>query len=169
MKQYGILINSQTGNPVYNTGFQEAEIPPENILPPGTEIVLLSENTPDFELLYALFFTDPGRIATEYKQPADGGVVYNTSTKTFTFYKQDFSIKLEDVKTVRNQLLLSSDKYMLLPDLPQDIVAELLTYRTALRNITSKVGTEWKTVFDVQWPELPEKLIIKPVAPPELG
>jgi len=57
---------------------------------------------------------------------------------------------------------------MLIPDLPQSIKNDVVAYRTALRNITDKVGTEWKTVFDVQWPEFPSKLIRKPVVPPQV-
>jgi hypothetical protein len=169
MKEYGILINSQTGKPVYNTGFQESEIPPEDILPTGTEVVRFSETTDNFELLYALFFTDPNRLSVEYKQPTNGGVIYDIITKTFSFYKQDFTLKLEELQKVRNQLLINTDKYMLVPDLPQDIRADLLAYRAQLRNITSKLGTEWNTIFDVQWPEFPQKLIVKPVVPPEVA
>ena len=168
MKKYGILINSQTGVPVRNTGFQELEIPSGNILPLNTEVVIFTNSTPDFNLLQAFFFTDPDRLTTEYKQPIQGGVVYDFNTKSFNFHKEDYSIKLDDVKFVRNQLLSNTDKYMLIPDLPQSIKNDVVAYRTALRNITDKVGTEWKTVFDVQWPEFPSKLIRKPVVPPQV-
>ena len=56
---------------------------------------------------------------------------------------------------------------MLIPDLPQNIKTELLAYRQALRDSPAKVNREWKTVYDVQWPEFPKKLIKDVVVPPE--
>jgi hypothetical protein len=168
MTKYGFLIYSDTGIPVYNSGFAEEAIPPSNLLPNNSEIVTFDETTPHFELLHAFFFGDPNRLTIEYKAAVDGGVIYDTATKTFSFHKQDFSIKLDEVKIVRNQLLAATDKYMLIPDLPQTIKDDVLAYRATLRDITTKVGTEWHTVFDVQWPEFPSKLIMKPVIPPQV-
>ena len=58
---------------------------------------------------------------------------------------------------------------MLIPDLPADIKADITAYRQQLRDITAKVGTEWNTVYDIQWPEFPEKLVIKPIQPPPVA
>ena len=168
MKKYGILINSQNGIPVVDTGFQELEIPPDSVIPSNTEVVIFTDSTPNFDLLYAFFFGDSDKLTVEYKLATQGGVIYDTVNKTFSFHKQDYTIDLDQLKLARNDLLAATDKYMRVPDLPQDILDQVLAYRTALRDITSKVGTEWLTIFDVQWPEFPDKLIRKPVVPPQV-
>lgn len=58
----------------------------------------------------------------------------------------------------RNQFLSNTDKLMLVPDLPEDIRNDLKAYRTAMRNITTKFGTEWTEPEHVNWPEYPKKL-----------
>lgn len=63
----------------------------------------------------------------------------------------------------RNQFLSTTDKMMLVPDLPEDIRNDLKAYRTAMRNITSKFGTEWTEPEHVNWPEYPKKLLDNPL------
>lgn len=167
MAQYGILVDTVTGIPVHDAGLEEINFPPESALAPGVDLVTFTESTPNFNLLRAFFFGDPDRLTADYKLSTNGGVVYNKVDNTFTFHKQDISIDLDKLKNFRNQLLKATDKYMLIPDLPQNIKTELLAYRQALRDSPAKVNREWKTVYDVQWPEFPKKLIKDVVAPPE--
>ena len=166
MTKYGILINTQTGIPAHDAGFLEHEFPPVNVLPDNIQVVVFTEQVKDFELLKSFFFGDPERLTADYKQSTLGGVVYDFDTQEFSFHKRDLSINLNSLKEVRDNLLRDTDKYMLIPDLPADIKADITAYRQQLRDITTKVGTEWNTVYDIQWPEFPEKLIIKPIQPP---
>jgi hypothetical protein len=71
----------------------------------------------------------------------------------------------EELKHVRNNMLSQTDKYLLIPDLPQDILDEIKAHREELRNITSKFGTEWQTEDDIKWPEFPKKLSISVADP----
>lgn len=68
-------------------------------------------------------------------------------------------VDFQQLTIMRNQFLSSTDKIMLVPDLPEDIKNELKAYRTAMRNITSKFGTEWTEPEHVNWPEYPKKLM----------
>jgi hypothetical protein len=67
-------------------------------------------------------------------------------------------INIDEIRNIRNFMISRSDNLMLIPDLPSDIKAELIEYRNELRNITDKIGKEWKTNEDVVFPEIPEKL-----------
>jgi hypothetical protein len=66
----------------------------------------------------------------------------------------------EFLKKVRNNMLSETDKYLLIPDLPEDILNDIKSYREQLRNITTKFGTEWQTEDDINWPEFPKKLML---------
>lgn len=70
---------------------------------------------------------------------------------------EDFAL----LKVVRNNFLTTSDKYMLINDLPQSIIDKLTVYRDTIRNIDSKFGIEWTKASHVQWPEVPTELIPK--------
>jgi len=67
-------------------------------------------------------------------------------------------INIDEIRNIRNFMISRSDNLMLIPDLPSDIKAELIEYRNELRNITDKIGKEWKINEDVVFPEIPEKL-----------
>ena len=69
----------------------------------------------------------------------------------------------ELLKQVRNNFLSQTDKYLLIPDLPVNILNDIKAYREEMRNITSKFGTEWLTEDDVNWPEFPAKLMDSPI------
>jgi hypothetical protein len=153
MEQYGFLVDSDTGVPIDNIGFKESEFP--STIPSHTMLVKFNQSTPDFEKIYAMFFGDPNRLTVDLLLPHEGGVVYNKSNNTFTFTEIDWSINIEEFKKVRNNMITSTDKYMLLPDLPQNLKDEIVSYRQQLRDITKKVGTEWKTVHDINWPTPP--------------
>lgn len=167
MAQYGILVDSVTGIPVYDAGLTESQFPPESAMPAGVDLVIFTESTPQFELLHAFFFGDPNRLTSDYKLNIHGGVVYDKAANTFSFHKKDLTININQLKSVRNELLKATDKYMFIPDLPQDIKTDILAYRQALRDAPNKVNNEWRTVYDVQWPEFPQKLIKATIAPPE--
>lgn len=168
MTNFAILINKNTGIPVQEYAYTGNDILAEDLLPPNTEQVIVTDTSPNFELIKAFFFGDPNRLTVEYKLVRNGGIKYDFTSKTFTFHKDDISIDIQQIRNVRNDLLKQTDKYMLIPDLPQDIKTELLTLRNTLRTITSKVGTEWQTVYDIQWPAFPEKLIINQLNPPQV-
>lgn len=86
---------------------------------------------------------------------------------------QDRVLTEEDfllLKNIRNNFLSSTDKYMLLTDIPNTLKNKIITYRDTIRNIDTKFGTEWKKMSDVNWPQVPEELITKidvPFVPPE--
>jgi hypothetical protein len=66
------------------------------------------------------------------------------------------------LRNARNSLLSETDMYLLIPDLPEDILNDVKAYREELRNISSKFGTEWTTEDDIKWPEVPQKLVSRP-------
>lgn len=167
MNKYGILIDKNTGIPVRDQGFKEDEFPPLSVLSDNEQIVMFTDETENYELLKAFFFVDQNKLTVEYKLPTLGGVIYNFDTKQFSFHKQNISIDIDQLKQVRNEMLRQTDKYMFIPDLPADIKTDITVYRQKLRDITTKVGTEWNTVYDVQWPDFPQKLIMSPIQPPE--
>lgn len=68
------------------------------------------------------------------------------------------------LRKVRNNFLTMTDKYLLIPDLPDVVRNKVIAYRTELRDISSKFGTEWVEEQDVNWPEIPKELI--PSFPP---
>jgi hypothetical protein len=166
MTNFAILINKNTGIPIKEIGYTGDDILTEDLIPPNVEQIIVNDTNPNFELIKAFFFGDPNRLTTEYKLVRDGGIKYDFTSKSFTFHKDDISIDIEQVRNVRNDMLKQTDQYMLVPDLPQDIKTQLITLRSTLRNITSKVGTEWQTVYDIQWPTFPEKLIVTQLTPP---
>lgn len=168
MSTYGLIVDRSTGIPVYNYGFKEVDFP--TVIPDGCELVTFGEKTSNFALLYALAFEDPDQIASDYLLPAVGGIVYNFKTKAFSLHKQDFSINLDQLRAVRNSMLAQTDKYMMIPDLPDNIKQKVLAYRQALRAAPAKVGKEWKTIHDVAWPEFPQELIdVAPIIPDLAG
>ena len=80
--------------------------------------------------------------------------------------QEDFDL----LKNVRNNFLTSTDKYMLMSDLPESLKNKIISYRNTIRNIDSKFGTEWVKESHVQWPTPPTELITKitvPFVPPE--
>lgn len=168
MELYGILVLNDTGVPVFNYGYTEEEFPPTSVINPTTTLVTFSKDTENFDIIYALVFADPDRIAVDYKLPNNGGIIYNFNTGSFELHKEDWSIKLDELTHVRNQLLSNTDKYMLIPDLPDDIRNELIVYRQTLRDATSKVGNEWNTIHDIEWPEFPQKLLPQFIKFPEV-
>lgn len=159
MALYGILVFNNTGIPVFNYGYTEEDFPSSSVIDPNTTLVTFSEDTENFDIIYARLFVDPDRLAVNYKLPCDGGIIYNFSTDSFELHKEDWSIQLDEFTNTRNQMLASTDKYMLIPDLPNDIQDELVVYRQKLRDITSKLGNEWNTIHDIDWPEFPKKLL----------
>lgn len=75
----------------------------------------------------------------------------------------------EQLKVVRNNFLSSTDKYMLIEDLPQSIIVKITQFRDTVRNINTKFGTEWTRESHVQWPEAPTELmprVLEPFDPP---
>lgn len=168
MTNFAILINKNTGIPAQEYAYTGSDILTEDLLPPGTEQIIVTDVTPDFELIKAFFFGDPNRLTTEYKLVRNGGIKYDFTSKTFTFHKDDISVDIQQVRNVRNDMLKQTDLYMLVPDLPEDIKTQLITLRSTLRNITSKVGTEWQTVHDIEWPAFPEKLVVTQLTPPQV-
>lgn len=168
MTNFAILINKNTGIPVQEYAYTGDDILAEDLLPIDTEQVIVTDASPNFELIKAFFFGDPNRLTTEYKLVRNGGIKYDFTTKTFTFHKDDISVDIQQIRNVRNDMLKQTDKYMLVADLPQDIKTQLITLRNTLRNITSKVGTDWKTVHDIEWPAFPEKLVVTQLTPPQV-
>lgn len=166
MVNFAILINKTTGVPIQEYAYTGDDILTEDLIPSGAEQVIVTDSNPNFELIKAFFFGDPNKLTVEYKLVRHGGIKYDFNTKSFTFHKEDTSINLDVIRNIRNDMLKQTDKYMLVPDLPEDIKAELITLRNTLRNITSKVGTEWKTIYDIQWPTFPQKLIVDGLTPP---
>lgn len=67
------------------------------------------------------------------------------------------------LRAARNNFLTMTDRYLLIPDLPAAVKNKVLAYRTELRNITSKFGTEWTEDHHVNWPEFPKEL--NPIVP----
>lgn len=164
MNLYGILVFNDTGIPVFNYGYTEDEFPSESSYDSTVmSLITFSENIENFNIIYARIFHDIDNIAIKYKLPRDGGIVYNFNTKTFELYEEDWSINLDVFIDGRNQLLAKTDKFMLIPDLPDDIRNDLINYRQLLRDITSKVNNEWLTIHDIEWPEFPQKLLIQPI------
>lgn len=76
--------------------------------------------------------------------------------------EQDFEV----LRNARNNFLSSTDKYMWIPDLPEDIKTEILEYRQVMRDITDKFGTEWTEPEHVNWPEYPSKIRESVATPP---
>lgn len=70
---------------------------------------------------------------------------------------EDFEL----LKSVRNNFLSMTDMYMLIDDLPQSIIDKVTAFRSTVRNIDTKFGTEWTKESHVQWPEIPTELIPK--------
>ena len=91
---------------------------------------------------------------------------------TDTVVNNDRILTEEDfnqLKLVRNNMLSATDKYMLLGDLPESLLAKITEFRDTIRNINIKFGTEWVKESDVSWPELPKELMPKtsvPFVPP---
>jgi len=168
MTTFTILIDKLTGIPTQEYGYTGSNILSEQFVPANAEQIAVSETTPNYELIKAFFFGDPNRLTTEYKLTKQGGIKYDFANKTFTFHKQDISIDINQLRIARNSMLQQTDKYMLVPDLPQDIKTELIAFREALRNATTKVGTEWETVYDINWPLFPEKLTPTAPTPPQV-
>lgn len=77
--------------------------------------------------------------------------------------EEDFAV----LRQTRNNFLSSTDKILLIPDLPEDIKAEVIEYRRVMRDITTKFGTEWTEPEHVNWPEYPKKLMVQAILPPE--
>lgn len=163
MAVYGLIVNRDTGLPHLNYGLTEEQMPDDLFIPHGCALVKFDDDHKDAALLKALLFVDHENMSVDYKQPVEGGIKYNFDTNTFTFEKINFELNIDALRAVRNNFLSQTDKYMMIPDLPDDIKQELLVYRAALRDATSKVGTEWKTIHDVEWPEFPNKLLPRPL------
>jgi hypothetical protein len=153
MAQYGFLVNSDTGISVAGPGFKESEFP--SSIPSNTMLVKFDESTANFDTLHGMFFGDPNRLTVNIKPSYEGGIVYNKSNSHFTFNEYNWSIDEDQLRNVRNNFLSATDKYLIIPDLPQSLKDELIAYRNELRNITDKFGNEWKTVHDVEWPPIP--------------
>ena len=159
MAQYGFLVNSDTGISVAGPGFRESEFP--SSIPSNTMLVKFDEGTVNFDTLYGMFFGDPNRLTVDILPSHEGGIVYNKSNSSFTFNLIDWSIDEEQLRGVRNSFLSATDKYLIIPDLPQSLKDEVIAYRNELRNITDKFGNEWKTVHDVAWPQIPSFILME--------
>ena len=159
MAQYGFLVNSDTGVSVAGPGFTESEFP--SSIPSDTMLVKFDESTVNFDTLHAMFFGDPNRLTVDIISSYQGGIVYNKSNNAFTFNRIDWSINEDELRTARNSFLVSTDKYLLLTDLPQSLKDEVIAYRNELRNISDKFGNEWKTVHDVEWPQVPSFILME--------
>jgi hypothetical protein len=157
MAKYGFLVNSETGVSVPGPGFRESEFPTS--IPSDTILVKFDESEENFDILYAVFFGDPNKLTVNILPSHQGGVVYNKSNGHFTFNEYDWSINEDELRQVRNNFLTATDKYLILPDLPQSLQDELIAYRNELRNITSKFGKEWQTIHDVEWPQVPSFIL----------
>lgn len=70
----------------------------------------------------------------------------------------------KQLRKARNNFLTMTDKYLLIPDLPDIVRNKVIAYRAELRDISSKFGTEWTDEEHVNWPEVPRELI--PSFPP---
>ena len=71
---------------------------------------------------------------------------------------QDRVLTEEDfllLKNIRNNFLSSTDKYMLLTDIPNTLKNKIITYRDTIRNIDTKFGSFGKTLgvtlMDLDW------------------
>lgn len=70
-----------------------------------------------------------------------------------------------ELRQRRNYFLSLTDPLMMLPDLPTDIKNDIKEYRTKLRDMSSKFGTEWTEPEHIDFPEYPNKLLSGP--PPQ--
>lgn len=157
MTKYALLCNDD-GTLINHWAYTEETWPPADIVQPGQLLVEFTESTENFEILHAMFLTDATEISSQYLTPGDGGVTYNTNTQKFEFHKPpivSFSL-LESIREHRNILLAQTDDNALVPDYPDALKAELLAYRTALRDITTNLDPSWTTLDAVVWPVRPD-------------
>lgn len=75
--------------------------------------------------------------------------------------EDDFS----QLKRARNNMLSSTDKYMLISDLPEPLLVKITEFRDAIRNIDTKFGTEWVMESDISWPAFPQEFMSKTTVP----
>lgn len=160
MEPFSVIVENKTGKLFHGHGYRLNETPPEEAIPTNCQLITIDNSFENSELLYALFIDDPDRIAIDYVHPSLGGITYDWEHGKFNLTKIDLSIDLDQVRNERNRLLSITDNFMNLPDLPESIKDELIQYRQQLRDITDKVGTEWKTVYDVEFPPPPASLSI---------
>lgn len=154
MKKYAILVFKDTGVAGVAQAFVDEQIPSLNLLPPDKDLVEFDETHPDFDLLYALTIDDTAGVGAEYLAPIQGGVKYNFDTQRFEFTKDTPPDVFEIARNTRNQMIRETDDLMLVPDMPQSLKDQLVTYRQALRDVTNNLTADTNPA-NIVWPERP--------------
>lgn len=155
MTTYALIFNND--GTLHNSHvYQDAEIPPIELLPPDCRLVTFDETTDNFAFLYAYFVADPEFITNSYLPQSMGGATYNFESGTFDFALRPPGPSLiDEIRTERNFRLGKTDELVFVPDYPPGYMDQILAYRAALRDITDSIDPSWTDKTQVVWPTIP--------------
>lgn len=156
MAKYGILLK-EDGTLFSGFWYKEQDLPDDAHIPPGAKLVTFDETRSDYEFLYAYFIEDTNKITSTYLPlQAPGAFTYNFDTAEFTFNPMPEGPSLLDqVREERNRRIAATDVLVAVPDYPADLMAQVLVYRQALRDITVNPDPSWTDPSQFPWPEKP--------------
>lgn len=158
---YGYITADASTGRIFSIRYPTGTMPTAGVSEDGLcrTIILNDSNLPNQDCLDFNYF-----IMNYYYNVSNGTFTYtglpvnehaswDFSTSSWTW---DESKVLEEIRAKRNALLVNTD-WLLLPDAPftESEVAEIKTYRQALRDFPSTVTGNPATTNDVTWPTPP--------------
>ena len=161
MAKFGLMLQEANGYCFNSWAYKENEEPPASAVPDGVRFVWITDEHPQWEQAYRIFVDDDTEGESpwaEYQGPKTvGGPQYDFTLGTFTFPKIDVEEDLlTECRRIRDEQLDASDYFMLLDDVPEDMMNQVIAWRAELRELPNKVlSGEWTHKREIVYSPVP--------------
>jgi hypothetical protein len=161
MAKFGLMLKEADGYCFNTFPYYEGEEPPAEAIPEGVRFVWITDEHPQWEQAYRICVDDDTEGESpwaEYKTlSTNDGPKYDFATGTFTFSKiEKTETLLEECRRIRDEQLDASDYFMLLDDVPEDMMNQVIAWRDELRAMPEKViSGEWTHSRDIVFSPVP--------------
>lgn len=161
MAKFGLMLKEADGYCFNTFPYYEGEEPPAEAIPEGVRFVWITDEHPQWEQAYRICVDDDTEGESpwaEYRTLSTNcGPKYDFATGTFTFPKiEKTETLLEECRRIRDEQLDASDYFMLLDDVPEDMMNQVIAWRDELRAMPEKViSGEWTHSRDIVFSPVP--------------
>jgi len=160
MAKFGLMLQEANGYCFNSWAYKENEEPPAEAVPEGVRFVWITDEHPQWEQAYRIIVDDDTEGESpwaEYVPPSTtNGPKYDFATGTFTFPKFERPSLLDQCRAMRDEQLDASDYFMLLDDVPEDMMNQVIAWREELREMPNKViSGEWTHPRDLVYSPVP--------------
>ena len=160
MAKFGLMLQEANGYCFNTYPYYENEEPPAEAIPEGVRFVWITDEHPQWEQAYRIFVDDDTEGESpwaEYVLPSsNGGPQYDFALGTFTFPRFERPSLLDECRAIRDEQLDASDYFMLLDDVPEDMMNQVIAWRDELRAMPEKViSGEWTHSRDIVYSPTP--------------